>query len=231
MLWGHDAGRERRLVVEPDSEGRARLRDRHAAALQPRLPAQLAEPRRLPHARADDRRPGVAELPRRGRPAPRAGAGALDEHDAWLDLLLVGRRAPAAGPSHPHHHRPPVATRPRRAHARIAPASACGGDIRILPRLDVPPRERGVPRRDAAGARPRRAVRVDRATRVDPRAARRAARAMVRRADGARRQVDAAARTRVSAHRSASSRTGLAIARCAVSLEASPRPSLPPASP
>ena len=57
VLWSHDASKERRIVVEPDSMGVARpgrqqdaatiWKDRHSPPLQSRLSVELSEPRRL----------------------------------------------------------------------------------------------------------------------------------------------------------------------------------------
>ena len=106
ILWAHDAKRERKLIVEPDREGEARpgreeraiaaWRTADAAAFHPRLPAQFAEPRRLPHSGARARRARLAELP-----APRRGLGgmpgAVGQRHAGADGLLVGGVAAAAG--------------------------------------------------------------------------------------------------------------------------------------
>ena len=145
MLWGHDADRERRLIVDPDSEGRVRPGHGERAERVWETATRLHFNRDFRLNSQSDWGPGMAQLPCRGGPTPRGGSNPLGEHDARPDLFLVGRRASAARSSHPHHHRPPVATSPRRAYARLSPASLRGGDVRILPQLDIPPRQRGVP--------------------------------------------------------------------------------------
>ena len=152
ILWGHDAERERCVLVEPDREGEARPRlrrscgggmaNRHATPFQSRFPTQLPESRGMPDAGARARRPRMAQLPAFRRALGR-GRGAVGQQHAGVDVLLVGGFAPAAGPFRADDLQVADAHGPRSEGSAGSQIRSGGDDLREVPERCPDACERG----------------------------------------------------------------------------------------
>ena len=207
MLWAHDAARERRLVVAPDSEGRVRpQRDQHAIEvwetatrlhfnrdfrLNSQSLAACLTPERSIGGRAwpnfrvegDSRREEALALWANTTPGLIAFWWVGGRQQQGRAILTISNL-----PSLPALDVRTL-TEPQ---LRLAVA-AVHGVRSARPAAG----QRGLPRRDAARLGPGGAVRIAGAAGVDPGAAVAAAPPVVRGADGARREVDAAGGTGV----------------------------------
>ena len=134
-------------------QGPSHLGQRVAAALQPRLPAQLAAAGRLSHPRALRRRPSLACFQTRRRKVGGGGA-VVGQHHPRADLVLVGRNPPAAGPVQSDRLEAPGAGDPGPAGLDRRAVERGRRHLRPAGRQAAPARQRGLAGRDPAGAGP-----------------------------------------------------------------------------
>ena len=155
-LWGHDAGRERRLVVEPDSRGEVRegMDDKAvkvwatATRLHFNLDFQLNS-QSLAACLTPELAIGGTAWPNfrvEGDPRREQALALWANTTPGPDQFLVDRRTPAAGPRHPHHLATAAPHRPRRADARRRAARAGGAPVRRVRGARLPAGQRGLPR-------------------------------------------------------------------------------------
>lgn len=128
--------------------------DRLPPASQPELPAQLAKPRSVPDAQAEPRRGGVAEP----HPAPggvREGPGSLGQLDPGAHAVLVAGYPAASRPGDTDHHENSGAALPGRLRPGAVPTDGPWRRLCPLSGAPLPPRQRGLARRDEKGPGPR----------------------------------------------------------------------------
>ena len=127
-------------------------------ARQPGLPAELPESRHVPHAGEMPGRNGLAEHRSRRR-VSRDPASAVVQFDAGPADALVEGHAPAGGAFKNYDHRRSRSSSARPPHLDAGAGGSLPRGLRGLQGQAASASERGVPRRDAQGPRPRAAIR------------------------------------------------------------------------